>query len=161
MIKQNEISYTFQKPFFCTLFKSHITRRHTQSVIEIWQPDWNIAASICWSTVLWGKNSQVETPKWHKLIHRNDNLLVLFPLDRHAHSADCKHFSPFKKEFKMKSALLIICLKLQFWAGEQCLYNISQGIVSLKNVPYSVFIREEFLDTTELHLIKLNRLQPV
>lgn len=70
------------------------------------------------------KNAQVETPKWDKLIHRNDNLLVLFPLDRH--SAD-KNFSPFTKEFKMESALLIICLKLQFWARE-CLYNIFQGI---------------------------------
>jgi len=34
-----------------------------------------------------------------------------------------------KKEFKMEaSVLLIICLKLQFWAREQCLYNIFHGI---------------------------------
>ncbi len=31
----------------------------------------------------------------------------------------------------------------------------------LENAPHSVFIREELLDTAELHLIKLNRLQPV
>lgn len=35
-------------------------------------------------------------------MYRKDNLLFIFPLDRHTHTADCRNFRPFNRDFKMK-----------------------------------------------------------